>query len=149
MDRIVSQPFSRQTRPALNDRDGRSLPEIGRPPTARSDMAKATARTRSRIPTRARATARLQLGFRGIQAERTRHPHPQVIGYLLTALVGDHDAQLGLEVIGLEAGRTFIEMVLDQLSPVRGQLTVEIDVQLMNCVATLVVLFTHVGAHPR
>src|SRR5437016_1165316 len=115
MDRIVSQPLSRHTRPALNDRDGRSLPEIGRPPTAGSDMPRATALARSRIPTSPAARAS-ELGFGALEAERSGHPRSQVLGYLLTALVGDHHSQLGLEVVRLEARRAPVEMVLDQRS---------------------------------
>src|SRR5207245_2565114 len=74
MDRIVSQPLSRHTRPALNDRDGRSLPEIGRPPTAGSDMPRATARARSGIPTSGPATRASELGFGALEAERSGHP---------------------------------------------------------------------------
>jgi hypothetical protein len=40
-------------------------------------------------------------------------------------------------------------MVLDQLPLLGGQLTVEVEIELMNCVAALVLLFTHIGAHPR
>src|SRR6476660_9623177 len=99
MERTVSQPLSRHTRPALNDRDGRSLPEIGRPPTARSDMHTPTARTTSGIPARAACERVLELGFGGVEAQGAGHPHPQVLGYLLTTLVGDHHPQLGLEVV--------------------------------------------------
>ena len=93
----------------------------------------------------------LRPGVGEVEPEGTRDPHPKVLGHLLTALVRDHQPQLGLEVVGLEARGAGVEVVLNQLAPFRGELAVEVEVQLMDGVTALALpltLFTHAATHP-
>jgi hypothetical protein len=51
---------------------------------------------------------------------------------LLTALAGDHQLQLSLEVERFQAGRALLQMVLDVVSSLLGQFPVEEVVQRMD-----------------
>src|SRR5438067_1725776 len=140
MESRVPQPDSRHTRPALNARDGRSALEIGRPPMATTLC--------SDIPEPTGPGGVLFLGLR-VLTERVRHPCPQVVGDLLAALLGDDDTQLGLEVEGLAARRTVVEVVADELSALEGQLAVHVVVQGVDCVPALVLSHTPILLAPR
>src|SRR5215213_3120013 len=102
MDRMVEHPVSRHVRPALYAFDGRSFPAIGCPATDPSDMSKPTGPDGPLF----RPLGRLFL-------EGLGHPLDQALRHAVPALLTHDDAQLGLEVVGLEARRAVVEVVLD------------------------------------
>jgi hypothetical protein len=57
---------------------------------------------------------------------------PQSRRHLVTALPGDDDLQLGLEVERFEARRTLLEVLLDLVTPSIGQLAIEKVVQRLD-----------------
>src|SRR6185295_10142146 len=53
------------------------------------------------------------------------------------ALGGDHLAQLGFEVVGLQAVQAALEVVLDEVLGVGGELLVEERLQFSQCLAAV------------
>src|SRR5215217_6105240 len=106
MDRMVAHPLWRHCRPALYAFDGRSFPEIGWPATDPSDMTSTTGAEGLLF----RSALDFAKGGGDAQHERLRNP--------IAALLTDDDAQLGFEVVGVEARRAIVEVVLDQVPPV-------------------------------
>src|SRR5438105_1012024 len=127
MDKRVPQPASRQIRPALKALDGRSFPEIGRAPTARSDMPLRT-RAAEGVFHRSRG---LRMPSGSVEAQRSRDPRAQLRGHLFAAALRYHDAQLRFEIVGLEARGAGVEVALDELPTLRRELSVEVEVELM------------------
>src|SRR6476619_1720660 len=70
-----------------------------------------------------------------------RDPLLQAVRHSFVALLRDDDAQLGLEVEGLVAGRAVVEVVLDRLPAVVVELAVEEVIQLVQRVVA--VAFSH------
>src|SRR3954447_304427 len=73
-------------------------------------------------------------------------PHDQRLGDVVAALLADDDAQLGLEVVGLEARRAVVEVTLDHDSAIVGELAVEVVVQKLH---SLYAVLIHVSPHVR
>src|SRR4051794_16099076 len=69
-------------------------------------------------------------GAAALPFQHPRDPLAQRLRRLLVAPVAHHQTQLGLEVVGLEAGRAVVEVALDVLAVLVGELTVEVLVQL-------------------
>src|SRR5215210_1805810 len=134
MDRMVAQPACRHDRPALYAFEGRSFPEIGWPATDPSDMLSTTG-----------VEGRL---FRAAVAflQGLRHPFDEALRDVVAALLANDDAQLRLEVVGLEAGRAVVEVVLDQDPSFVGELAVEVVVQQLH---SLYAMLIHVSPHAR
>jgi hypothetical protein len=53
------------------------------------------------------------------------HPEPQALRHLISAFPGDDDLELGFEVERLEARRALLEMQLDLVAALVGELPVE------------------------
>src|ERR1700683_2255211 len=64
--------------------------------------------------------------------DRRRHPLNEALGYPVLAAVGDHPAQLGLELRRPAAGTAEVEVDPDHLAALLGQLAIEIRVQLVH-----------------
>src|SRR5438876_2056075 len=70
--------------------------------------------------------------------ERLRDAEAERFGYLLTAPLSHDLAQLDGEVEGVAARRAVVEVALDDDPPFLGELAVEVDVERLERLATLV-----------
>jgi hypothetical protein len=59
-------------------------------------------------------------------------PEPKALGHLVPALPGDDDLELGFEVERLEARRALLEMHLDLVAALVGELPVEEVVERLD-----------------
>src|SRR4051794_29355384 len=112
MERMVAHPLWRHCRPALYAFDGRSFPAIGWPATDPSDISSPTCYGDPL--------------FRGLLdfSQGGGDPQHQRLRDVVPALLAHDDPQLGLEVVGLEARRAVVEVMLDQDPSIIGELPV-------------------------
>src|SRR5829696_4787585 len=73
----------------------------------------------------------------GLVLERLGDPRAEVLGHGVAAPLRDDDAQLGLEVVRLEARQAVVEMSLDPCSSLDGQLAVDEGVELAEDVVAI------------
>jgi len=65
------------------------------------------------------------------------------VGHVLGALAGDHDAEFGLELVELTARRAIVEVLLDDLTLLDCQLTVEVVIQHVECFLARIIRNSH------
>src|SRR3954454_23870939 len=123
MERTVPQPPSAQTRPDLKAFEARTFPVIGLPPTARSIIfpltdAQAPVFRRGQGVRRSQHTVRseVQPWMTGVVIDRVGDALAQRLRHLLPAALGDHDAELSLEVERLDARGAGVQMGLDDVA---------------------------------
>src|SRR5437763_2620171 len=76
-------------------------------------------------------------------AQGVSHPLAEVVRDRFAALLTHHDAQLGLEVEGLPARWTVVEVLADEHTPLRRQLPVEVVVQQVDCFDAVSLVLSH------
>jgi len=60
------------------------------------------------------------------------NPEHERLRDAVPALLADDEAQLGLEIVGLEAGWAVVQVALDQKPSIVGELSVEVVVQNLH-----------------
>jgi len=60
------------------------------------------------------------------------HPLHERLGDVVAALLANDDPQFGFEVVGIETGWAVVEVTLDQMSAIVGELSVEVVVQKLH-----------------